>query len=201
MEDFFAYICENAAYAPFVLVGLLFLAGLNIPISEDLLLLTAGTLASRCIPDSFYTLYFSMYIGCCVSGWETYALGRVFGVKLYNVKWFKHIVTPQRIENLHYYYEKYGIWTFIVGRFIPGGARNALYITSGMGKMPFALFAMRDGVAALFSTSVMFYIGYIFGENYEWIMAEFIHYDRIAALVFMAIIVFLGIWTWKTAKS
>jgi membrane-associated protein len=200
-ENLLSYICDHANYAPYVLCGLLFLAGLNIPISEDLLLLTAGALVSRCLPDNYLSIYLWMYAGCCLSGWETYWIGRLLGTKLYEIKWFKTIINPERIRKLHTYYEKYGIWTFIVGRFFPGGVRNALYITSGMGKMPFPLFILRDGVAAIFSTNLMFYLGYVFAKNYEWIAAKVVHYDRIAALIFITLILLALAIRWKFFRT
>lgn len=198
MTEIFAFICEHVDHAPYIFLGLLFLAGLSVPISEDLLLLTAGALVSRCAPDEYFYLYGWMFIGCWMSGWEAYWMGRLLGPKLYEIRWFKHLITPERIAKLHYYYEKFGIWTFIVGRFIPGGIRNALFITSGMGKMPFLLFTARDFVAALISTNVVYFLGYFFGRNYEVIAAYVIRYNRIAFLMvaLIAAIACVRVW-WK----
>lgn len=183
MQEIFNYVCQNADQAHYIFVGLLFLAGLNIPISEDLLLLTAGALVSRCIPDQYFHLYLWMFFGCWLSGWEAYWLGRLFGPRLYTLPIFCHLINPKRIEKLHYYYEKFGIWTFVVGRFCPGGVRNALFITSGMGKMPFLLFILRDFIGVILSTNVIFYLGYLFGKNYETIIAKAIRYERFVALI------------------
>lgn len=187
MESFLSFICAHADQAHYIFFGLFLLAGINLPISEDLLLLTGGAIVSRCIPDQYVHLYLWMFFGCWISGWEAYWLGRWLGPKLYQIRWFKHVVTKKRIEKLHTYYEKFGIWTFIVGRFIPGGVRNALFITSGMGKMPFILFTLRDLVAAFISTNVVFYIGYAFGKHYEIIVENFLKYDKIALLIVIAL--------------
>ncbi len=198
MESIFTFICDNAAHAHYIFFGLLFLAGLNVPISEDLLLLTAGAIVSRCMPDQYLHLYAWMFFGCWISGWEAYWLGRYFGPKLYKFSWFNKAVNPERIARLHHYYEKFGVLTFIVGRFIPGGVRNALFITSGMGKMPFLTFIARDFVASLISTTVVFYIGYTFGEHYEEISAYFIRYNRI---VLIALIGAITLAWWKFSSK
>lgn len=182
IDSLLQFICAHAEYAHFIFFGLFLLAGINIPISEDLLLLTGGAIVSRCIPDQYLHLYIWMFVGCWISGWEAYWLGRWLGPKLYDIRWFKYIVTKKRIEKLHHYYEKFGIWTFIIGRFIPGGIRNALFITSGMGKMPFPLFALRDFVACLISTNVVFFLGYTFGKHYELLVEYFLRYDKLALL-------------------
>lgn len=191
MESIFTYICAHAEYAHLIFFGLLFLAGLNVPISEDLLLLTSGAIASRCFPDQYFSLYLWMFFGCWISGWEAYWIGRIFGPKLYKVSWFNRLINPENIKKLHGYYEKFGIWTFVAGRFIPGGVRNALFITSGMGKMPFMLFTTRDFFAALISTSVIFYLGYIFGENYEIISTYCIRYHRIVLALLILFIILI----------
>lgn len=196
MEEIFNFVCLHAHHAEYIFLGLLLLAGVNVPISEDLLLLTAGALVSRCIPDNYLQLYLWMFFGCWISGFEAYWLGRLFGPKLYELPGFRHIVNPKRIEKLHYYYEKFGIWTFIVGRFIPGGVRNALFITAGMGKMPFPLFMLRDFVAAAISTNVIFYLGYAFGERYEAISSYFKRYNEVAFLILALLIAALLIRIW-----
>ena len=38
------------------------------------------------------------------------------------------------------FYKKYGALTLVIGRFIPFGVRNAIFLTSGISKMPFAKF-------------------------------------------------------------
>lgn len=190
MGDLLGFICAYADQAHYIFFGLFLLAGVYMPISEDLLLLTGGALVSRCIPDQYLHLYTWMFFGCWVSGWEAYWLGRWLGPKLYELPFFKHVVTKQRIDKLHRYYEKFGIWTFIVGRFIPGGVRNALFITSGMGKMPFFLFTLRDFIASLISTNVVFYLGYTFGKHYEVIVEYFLKYDKIAVGVVAALTIF-----------
>lgn len=188
MESLFSYACENAESAYWLLFLLLILAGLLLPISEDLILLTGGAIASLCIPDQAWHLYAWLFAGSWLSAWEVYAIGRKLGPKLYDVKMFKHYVTRERIARLHHYYEKFGVFTFIVGRFIPGGVRNALFLSAGLGKMPFLKFIIRDGIACLLSTLTLFWIGYYFSANYHRVMEYIIAYDKVAIVIFVALI-------------
>ena len=201
MSDLFQFIASHVEQAHYIFFGLLMLAGLNVPISEDLLLLSAGALASRFIPDQYWHLYLWVFIGCWISGWGPYWLGRIFGPKLLSLSWFNHMINQERIEKLHRYYEHWGIWTFILGRLIPGGIRNALFITSGMGKMDFMLFTARDFVAALISTNIVFYIGFVFGENYELLAEWVIRYNRVTLIC--ALLLAIGaslLMRWKHRK-
>lgn len=164
------------------------LAGLNVPFSEDLLLLTAGAIANLCIPEHKFYLFAWVYAGCWISAWEAYAVGRILGPKLYQIRWFSHVITPQRIDRLHYFYEKFGIFTFIVGRFIPGGVRNGLFISSGLGKMPFLKFILRDGVACLISSTTIFGLGYVFAEYYDEMVAYFKKYNLVGLVVIISLL-------------
>lgn len=181
MESLISFACENAATAHWFFFFLIMIAGLNVPISEDIVLISAGALASTCLPESTITLFVTLFFACWFSAWEAYWLGRLLGPKLYDIKLFSHVLTLKRIETLHHYYEKFGILTFFVGRFIPGGVRNALFMTSGLGKMPFHKFILRDLPACLLSVGVLFYSGYSFGKNYEII----IHYFKTYQTVFL----------------
>lgn len=188
MESIVTFACAHAHSAHWIFFLLLMLAGLNIPISEDLILIVSGAIASTCIPDKALFLFSWVFAGCWLSAWEAYAIGRFLGPKVYDIRWFKHIVTPSRINRLHHYYEKFGVFTFIVGRFIPGGVRNALFMTAGLGKMPFLKFILRDGFACLISTSVLFSIGYALGNNYEVVFHYIKTYNEVVVGILLTLI-------------
>jgi membrane protein DedA with SNARE-associated domain len=187
MESIANYICAHADWAHILFFCCLLLAGMNIPISEDLVLITGGMIAGTCIPEHTLRLYLWIFVGCYVSAWEAYWIGRLLGPKLYRIRWFSHIVTEKRVARLNYYYEKYGIFTFIVGRFVPGGVRNALFMTAGLGKMAFPVFIFRDGIACIISTITLFSIGYLFGEHYQLLL----HYFKTYNLIFLGLLLFL----------
>jgi membrane protein DedA with SNARE-associated domain len=136
-----------------------------------------------------------------MSAWIAYWIGRELGPKLYSVGWFSRIITPKRIELLHTYYEKYGILVFIVGRFCPGGVRNALFLTSGLGKMPFALFVFRDLIACIIANATLFYIGYKFGENHEILFYYFKEYELIVGTIFIIALISLLIYLIKSKQN
>lgn len=189
MESIFTFACAHAHNAHWIFFLLLMLAGFSLPISEDLILLSAGALASTCIPNETLFLFAWVYAGCWISAWIAYTIGRKLGPKVYDLRWFRHIITRSRIERLHHYYEKFGVFTFIVGRFIPGGVRNALFMTAGLGKMPFLTFILRDGFACLISASVIFYIGYSLGANYESVIHYLKTYNEVVIVCIVLIIV------------
>lgn len=189
MESVLNFIYENAQSAHWVIFLLIMLAGLNVPFSEDILIITGGALTATLLPHSTLQMFIWLFAAAWLSAWEAYWIGRWFGPHLYKIRWFQATLNPERIEKLHNYYEKYGIWTFIVGRFIPGGVRNALFMSSGLGKMPFHKFILRDLPACFLSVIFLFSLGRFFGENIESITANIKLYSLIFSLIFIGVVI------------
>lgn len=200
MEELFQYICAHAIYAHYLFFGLLVLTGFNVPISEDLLLLMAGVIANLCIPEQVFHLYIWLFAGCIISGWIAYWLGRLFGQHLYKIPFLKSVVTPSKIHKLQGYYERFGVFAFIIGRFIPCGFRNALFITSGMGRMPFPLFVFRDFVGALIASATLYTIGYHSATFADELFIFFHRYEFFALICAVSLIFLFSAWRFLPAR-
>lgn len=157
-------IMQNAEYAPWIVFGLLILAGFNVPISEDAMVLGSALLATQ-RPDLLWPLFIAVYSGAYLSDLICYGLGRRFGPALWKLPGFEKIVPRHHIENLGRFYERYGVLTLFVGRFIPFGVRNGLLLTAGLGGMRFSRLALADLGAATVSCSFFFWLYYTFGES------------------------------------
>ena len=164
MEEIIIYIQENLVYAPFIVFGLLLLAGFNLPVSEDALLFACGLLA-RQNPDKIIPLFLGVYLGAYTSDLICYWLGRSFGPRLWKIGFFRRAIGPQKVEKVRKFYRKNGFLTLLLGRFIPFGVRNALFITAGLFKMNFIKFALFDFVAVTLTCSIYFTLYYTFGND------------------------------------
>lgn len=197
MQDFlkevFNWICMQADYAAYFLFTLLLLSGLFIPVSEDLTIIIGGMIASHCLDgDHFPTfLFFMIWLGALLSAWEAYWIGRTLGPKIFKLPIVRHLIKPKHLERSERLIKSFGIYSFIVGRFFPGGVRNALFLTSGFSKMPFPLFILRDLVAGTLSTTLLFSIGYLFGQNLDQVMKDVKEVDEAALLLALFIVILL----------
>lgn len=158
MEHLLTFIQNHAEHAHFFLFALALLAGLNVPISIDLLMIAGATLAATILPQNLYLLFFSLFLGCVLSAWIAFFLGRLLGSKLMSKKWMLKVQA---------FYQKRGPIALVLGRFIPFGVRNALYMSSGMSKLPFARFALWDGLACLLWSVLSFSLYYAVGKNID----------------------------------
>ncbi|MGR9107965.1 MAG: DedA family protein [Gammaproteobacteria bacterium] len=164
MEALNLFIESHVQYAHLIIFGALLLAGLNIPVSEDAMLFISAVLASS-HHEYLPHLFIGVYMGAYISDLMCYALGRFLGPKLFEIRFFANMAPPERIEKIHAFYEKYGIVTLIIGRFIPFGVRNGLFLTAGLGRMTFVKFALSDLTACTISTVTFFNLYYHYGST------------------------------------
>ena len=159
----------------------------------------SGFLASAVIPDHTWHLFLAVFAGCYFSDWIAYWLGRLVGAKLYHVAWLHFALHEGRLKKISHFFSKHGLWTLVVGRFIPFGVRNGIFMTAGIGKMHFGKFALIDLSGCLFFSSLLFSCAYYCGRNFET-MAHWMHRGNqiiFFSFVGIAIATFAGVWIKK----
>jgi len=166
MFDIFARVSQYVEYYPFAAFAALMLAGLNIPISEDLIIIT-GALICQGNPSMLLPVFAATYAGVVISDYFPYLLGKYIRKGTIKSNFITRFFSPRKIVKLHRYLEKYGIFTFIAGRFIPFGVRNTMFMTAGLFGLRLRRFALYDTVAATISVSTLFFLAYHFGEAVE----------------------------------
>ena len=184
LNEAMAMINSNVAWAPWLIFGLLVLAGFNIPVSEDLMLFTSALLALK-NPEYKYQLFLGVYAGAYISDLICYGfIGRYLGAKLFKIKFFASMVTPEKLESINGFFKKYGVMTLILGRFVPFGFRNALFLSAGLGKMNAWKFALSDLLACTISCVSFFWIYFTYGEvAIEYVKRSNYVIGAIAALI------------------
>jgi membrane protein DedA with SNARE-associated domain len=196
--NFVEIIQEHAHHAHWFVFGGALLAGLNFPMSIDLLMIASAIIAATMLPEHTLHLFLAIWLGCLTSAWISYAIGKTAGVKLANTRLFKKILAPKRLEQIKNFYQKFGIWTFIVGRFIPFGVRNCLFMSSGMSAIPFRQFVWKDGLACTIWSSVCFGSFYALGKNIDLLYTQV---KLLNALIFGAFVVTVIASFWYKKKK
>jgi membrane protein DedA with SNARE-associated domain len=166
MFDFIAGICGYIDYYPLAAFAALMLAGLNVPISEDLIIIT-GALICRGDPSMLIPTFAATFAGVVISDYFPYILGKYIRKGTIKSNFITRFFSIRRIVKMHRYMEKYGIFTFIAGRFIPFGVRNTMFMTAGLFGLRPRRFALYDTTAATISVSTLFFLAYYFGEAIE----------------------------------
>ena len=162
--NLFALLQEYIEFFPFVALGGLLLAGINLPISEDLIIIT-GALLSYKEPDLLVYNLLAIYIGVISTDFFVYWVGRRVRSGASKTGFFARHVPEKTLDKMHYFLDKYGIFTFIVGRFIPFGVRNTMFFSAGFFQLRFKFFVIYDIIAAMISINTLFFLTYNFGEE------------------------------------
>ena len=196
MDSIIFFINQNAHYAHWVVFSLLMLAGLNFPISEDLVIIASALLASTTPSVSALKIFVALFLGAYISDWVAYWIGRIWGPSLWKFRLFSKFVRQDRLEQIREYYARYGMLTLLVGRFIPFGVRNCLFLSAGIGKMPFGKFLISDGIACFLSNLTLFSITYFCGKNISYLM-KYVHIAIFVAFV----VALIGIIWYKKNKT
>ena len=182
MESLLSWLTELGPHAPLIIFALLMVTGFSLPVSEDLILLASGILASTILPEYVVQLFLAAYLGSFLSDCIAFGLGRLFGEKINTLK------TDGKMQRLARFYEKYGFWTLFVGRCIPFGVRNGIFMTAGAGKMKFRTFLISDGLACLGFSGLLFFLAYSAGTHYDSLVATVQQTSFVVGLVFLAFI-------------
>lgn len=200
MHSLIEWISHHAEHAHWFLFGAILLAGINIPISVDVIIILAGFLAATMIPDHFWHLYGAIFLGCYFSAWIAYWFGRLLGDKFSRFRWFNRIVPQARLQKIQRFYGKHGFWTLIVGRFIPFGIRNCIFMSSGISRISFIKFALWDCFACLLWSSLAFYCSFTLGHNYH-LLLQHIKIINITIFAAFSVTVIAVIWYKKMSTN
>jgi membrane-associated protein len=166
MEKFIEFILQHAHHAHWFVFIAILLAGMNIPISTDLLIIISAVLAATVVPENVFLLFSAIFLGCYFSAWIAYWIGRKLGPLICRMRYFQKIFEPRRLEKIKKFYEKYGFLTLLIGRFIPFGVRNCIFMTTGVSRFSFLKFISRDLIACFIWSSSTFFLFYLLGQNY-----------------------------------
>jgi membrane protein DedA with SNARE-associated domain len=165
MDWLFDFVYQHVHVAHWIFFGALILAGLNVPISEDAILLISGGLAATIAREHAVALFILPFLGAYLSDYLGYGLGRWMGPKLLSSPKLAKRLGGARLLRVQQFYNRHGIWTLILGRFIPFGVRNCLFIMAGVGSMPLLTFFWADLIPCLISNAVLYTLGYLGAQS------------------------------------
>lgn len=184
-------IQTNIDIAPYLVFALLILAGFNLPISEDLLIAVTGVIAAA-HPHKIPILLFFLWLGVYFSDIICFFMGRLLGNRFQAQNKFLFI-KRDKLQYVQHHLNKYGLATFVVGRFIPFGVRNAIFLSAGISKMPIKKFVFFDFAASTISVVSSFTLVFFFGK------AVFMIYRRYAIflLPLSVVLILITCYTWS----
>lgn len=188
-----AWIGQYISYFPLVIFIYLILGGFHIPISEDLIVITAALLCQQdkaSIP-AFYT---ALYFGAVISDYMVYFWGWLLGRGNISGTFFARLKKQHHMQRVSQALERHGFITFLCGRFIPFGVRNVISMTSGFVAYPFYKFALFDAIAAVCNISSLFALVYFLGREGNYVM-------KVIGVIVLFLFIGLCIYIFRSEKE
>jgi len=158
-----------------------FLLGLVLP-GGDYLVFTAGLFCGTHYLDvPLWLLVTSMTIAAIAGDFTGYAKGKWLGPKLFN-KPDARIFKRSYLDKSKAFYEKYGMWAFITGRFLPV-IRTIIPMLAGASGISLIRFSYLNVIGAVIWIGSLTPIGYYLGKAYP----QLINYSVYLLLGFIAL--------------
>jgi membrane-associated protein len=135
----------------------------------DSLLFVSGTVAAAS-GVNVHLLALTLLIAAVLGDSVNYSIGHFIGPKVLSHpretrlgRWLK----PEYMDRTHRFYEKYGGFTIIIGRFVPVVRTFAPFL-AGVGQMRYRKFLAYNVIGGTAWVSLLLYTGYLFG-NIPWV--------------------------------
>jgi membrane-associated protein len=130
----------------------------------DSLLVVSGLFAAA-HKLNVYLVMIAFFLGSVIGDNTGYWTGRVMGKRLFNRE-SSRIFKPSRVEKAHAFFEKYGVKTVVLARFVPI-VRTFAPLVVGAAEMPYTTYFIYSVIGGLLWISSMVLAGYFLGGVIE----------------------------------
>lgn len=195
MPDVLSFLLSHGSIA--LVVVALIVAGLGVPVPEDIMLLAAGVLVHRgevSYPVALACCAFGVFVGDTI----IFTIARRLGPSALERRPLNLLVTPERREKIEHMFEKYGNFIVFMGRHM-AGLRAPTFAMAGMHNMSIWKFWLWDGLGLCVSAPVVIGIGYWLADNLDR-ARELLHNFEYVVLGTLATGV-VGFFIWRRVRK
>jgi membrane-associated protein len=156
----------------------------------DSLLFVTGTVAAAS-GINVHLLVLTLFAAAVLGDSLNYAIGHYIGPIAFHRPqdtWLGRWLKPQYLERTHRFYEKYGGFTIVIGRFVPIVRTFAPFL-AGVGEMTYRKFLTYNVLGAAAWVCSLTYAGFLFGNipwvksNLVWIVVGIVFVSLMPALI------------------
>jgi membrane-associated protein len=129
----------------------------------DTLLFAAGvSIATGAIDQSLASFLIVAPIAALLGNVVGYAIGYRAGPVVFD-RPNSRLFRPEYVSRSHAFFERFGLWTIIVGRFVPI-VRTVATVMAGVGRMRFSLYLLYSAIGAVLWTDGILLLGHRLGK-------------------------------------
>lgn len=177
----------------------LFVAGLGVPLPEDIPLLIAGWLVHKGSANLYGMILVGM-AGVLVGDFLLFNMGRRYGTSIVEHRMMRRVVSPTMLARAENLFERHGAKIIFFARFMPG-LRAVLFATAGIFRVRPIKFLLIDGAAAAASVPLLIWLGERFGARLEELAGDVRNAQLLAVACLVAAIVVWCVWEYYQVKK
>ena len=185
MESILLIFIEKYSYVSVFL--LILIENIFPPIPSEIVLTFSGYIVSKYRLNIFLMIV-SSTLGSIIGSEILYYLGKRINLEQLKMILKKFHFKIDKIDMSYHWFEKYGIFTVFICRFIPL-IRSLISIPAGISKMNHIIFIIYTSLGSLIWNSVLTLFGYIFENNYHSIEVYLKQYTFIIILLLIIFVI------------
>jgi membrane protein DedA with SNARE-associated domain len=188
-------------YGYIALYCLLALGIVGIPVPDEILMTTVGSLTTGEDPLlSYSTSFLVCYAGTMTGMMVSYTLGKRVGKPfLYRFgKWVK--LTPQRLLIAEGWFQKYGLWAVAFGYYVPGFRHFTCYL-AGVSNVKLWRYLLFAGSGAFVWVLTFLSLGHFIGINAPIVLDVIHQYMGVSIPILVAVIGIIAYFLWRRHKK
>lgn len=185
MEALVELLVHEGSYL--VLFAALVVAGLGIPLPEDIVMISGAILAQRGVTDlgpTVAVLAFGVFVGDSLLYW----VARRVGVAVYEWKLVKRVMPAPRRAWLEGKIDKHGGFVVFCARHV-AGFRGPTFALAAIHGISYPRFIFWDMLGLFISLPLWMSLGWFFGDSIDQLMNHTATAERIATVTVLGLIV------------
>jgi membrane protein DedA with SNARE-associated domain len=140
-----------------VIYCIMLFTGIGIPpMPEELAIASAAAVEALHEEVYWYFAWPVLVAGIVSADSVLYWTGRAFGPRLFEYRWLKRIVRPERKARIERRFDQHGIKILLTARLLPP-LRTGVFIVAGAVKYPFTRFLAADAGFAVIGGGIVFF--------------------------------------------
>jgi membrane protein DedA with SNARE-associated domain len=201
MEGAVHFFVEQGSYG--LMFAALVAAGMGVPLPEDIVFISGAILAQRGITDLRITCAV-LGVGVFVGDTVLFHLARRIGPAIYERKFIKRAMPPDRRKWFEEQIHKHGFWVVFFARHV-AGLRGAIFAIASIHGISFPRFIVADMLALAVSMPLFMALGWYFSSSIDTALTHaataehWIMIGVVAVLVLIAVV--HGVRTWMKRQK
>jgi membrane protein DedA with SNARE-associated domain len=169
------------------------------PIPSEAIIPMAGVLVAQGRFDLTAVILAST-LGSLVGAYVFYGLGYIMGsqrIRGWIVRWGKYLfISEDDLDRAERWFRSYGSWAVLLCRVVPL-VRSFISIPAGYVRMPLLQFTLLTLIGTAVWSTLLVYLGVLFGENYTRFLPIFKQLD---VVVVALIVLFAAYWVYRKLR-